>query len=283
MNRSTALPALLAAVLFAGVSCTKESDSTINDAAKDGASAIQNAANGAKDTIEKKTGELADAAKKTAEDLKATATDALPKPPTAPGTTEVIVPENPEISAALLDPSKATAEAPATYRAKFDTSKGTFVLECHRDWSPRGADRFYNLVKCGFYNDVRFFRVIRGFMVQFGINGDPAVSRVWKAATIKDDPVKKSNQRAFITFAKSGMPNSRTSQVFINFGDNGRLDADGFAPFGQVVEGMDVVDSLYAGYGGTPSSAQQVIQSRGNAFLDEKFPELDYVKTAVIE
>ena len=148
----------------------------------------------------------------------------------------------------LSDPASLNEQAPAVYKAKFDTSKGRFVVEVHRDWAPNGADRFYNLVKNGFYNDARFFRVIDGFMVQFGINGDPKISAVWRDANIKDDPVKQSNTRGMITFATAG-PNTRTTQVFINFGDNAALDGQGFSPFGKVVSGMEVVDSLYAGYG----------------------------------
>src|ERR1700719_4133826 len=145
----------------------------------------------------------------------------------------------------LANPAALNEQAPATYKVQFDTSKGPFVVEVHRDWSPNGADRFYNLVKNGFYDDVRFFRVISGFMVQFGINGDPKISAPWRSAQIKDDPVKQSNKRGFITFATSG-PNSRTTQVFINFGDNGRLDGMGFSSFGQVTTGMNVVDALYS-------------------------------------
>ena len=176
-------------------------------------------------------------------------------------------------------------KAPATYKVKFDTSKGAFVVEVHRDWAPNGADRFYNLVKNGFFNDARFFRVIDGFMVQFGINGDPKISAVWKDANIKDDPVKQSNARGMITFATAG-PNTRTTQVFVNFGDNASLDGQGFSPFGKVIFGMDVVDSLFAGYGeGAPNGHgpnQGIVQSMGNAYLEKAFPKLDYIKTATI-
>src|SRR5438477_3879402 len=148
----------------------------------------------------------------------------------------------------LGNPAALTENAPAVFQARFDTSKGPVVIEVHRDWAPNGADRFYNLVKNGFYDNVRFFRVISGFMVQFGVPGDPKISPAWRVATIKDDAVKQSNRRGFITFATSG-PNARTTQVFINFGDNARLDRLGFAPFGEVVAGMDVVEKLFAGYG----------------------------------
>jgi peptidyl-prolyl cis-trans isomerase A (cyclophilin A) len=185
----------------------------------------------------------------------------------------------------LSNPASLTEKAPATYKVKFDTSKGSFVVEVHRDWAPNGADRFYNLVKNGFYNDARFFRVISGFMVQFGINGNPQISKVWRDANIKDDPVKASNKRGMITFATAG-PDTRTTQVFINFGDNAGLDDQGFAPFGQVISGMDAVDALYAEYGeGAPQGHgpnQGVVQSMGNAYLAKAFPKLDYIKTATI-
>jgi peptidyl-prolyl cis-trans isomerase A (cyclophilin A) len=155
----------------------------------------------------------------------------------------------------------------------------------HRDWAPNGADRFYNLVKNGFYDNTRFFRVIEGFMAQFGVNGDPKVSAVWRESRIKDDPVKVSNKRTFVTFATAG-PNTRTTQIFISYGDNSNLDSQGFSPFGQVVSGMKVVDSLYSGYGeGAPGGRgpnQTRVQSEGNAYLASSFPNLDYVKKATI-
>lgn len=186
----------------------------------------------------------------------------------------------------LSNPASLNEKAPATYKVKFDTSKGAFVVEVHRDWAPNGADRFYNLVKNGFYNDARFFRVISGFMVQFGINGNPQLSKAWRDANIKDDPVKASNKRGMITFATAG-PDTRTTQVFINFGNNAGLDDQGFAPFGQVISGMEVVDSLYAEYGeGAPRGDgpdQGLVQSQGNAYLKKDFPKLDYIKSATIE
>jgi peptidyl-prolyl cis-trans isomerase A (cyclophilin A) len=185
----------------------------------------------------------------------------------------------------LANPAALNEQAPAVYKAQFDTSKGSFVVEVHRDWAPNGADRFYNLVKNGFYDNARFFRVITGFMVQFGINGDPKVSSVWREARIKDDPVKQSNGRGFITFATAG-PDTRTTQVFINFSDNAALDRQGFAPFGKVVSGMNVVDTLYSDYGeGGPSGrgpAQDRIQREGNAYLAGSFANLDYIKKATI-
>ena len=186
----------------------------------------------------------------------------------------------------LANPAALNEPAPATYNVQFDTSKGAFVVEVHRDWAPNGADRFYNLVKNGFFDSARFFRVISGFMVQFGINGDPKLSAVWREARIKDDPVKKSNARGAITFATAG-PDTRTTQVFINYTDNSRLDGQGFAPFGTVTSGMDVVDKLYNGYGeGAPSGqgpAQDRIQREGNAYLTSQFSKLDYIKKATIQ
>jgi peptidyl-prolyl cis-trans isomerase A (cyclophilin A) len=191
----------------------------------------------------------------------------------------------PVCAQSLANPAALTAQAPATYKVKFDTSKGAFVVEVHRDWAPLGADRFYNLVKNGFFTNARFFRVVSGFMVQFGINADPKVSAVWRDANINDDRVKQSNTRGMITFATRG-PNTRTTQLFINYADNARLDSQGFAPFGQVVSGMNVVDALYSGYGeGAPRGAgpeQGRIQSEGNGYLIKEFPKLDYIKTATI-
>jgi peptidyl-prolyl cis-trans isomerase A (cyclophilin A) len=188
---------------------------------------------------------------------------------------------------ALKDPKALTEQAPAVYKVKFDTSAGAFVIEVHRDWAPFGADRFYNLVKNGYYNECRFFRVVQGFMVQFGINGDPALNRVWSGARIGVDPVKQSNKRGYITYAMGGSPDTRTTQVFINFADNAGLDRQGFASFGQVVSGMEIVDKLYAVYGeGAPNGKgpeQGRIQAEGNTYLKASFPKLDYVRTATIE
>ena len=185
----------------------------------------------------------------------------------------------------LGNPSALKEQAPATYKANLDTSKGPVVIEVRREWAPNGADRFYNLVKNGFYDDARFFRVISGFMVQFGINADPKISAQWRVANIPDDPVKQSNKRGYITFATAG-PNTRTTQVFINFGDNAALDRQGFAPFGQVTTGMNVVDMLYSGYGeGAPNGRgpnQGRVQNEGNAYLTKDFPSLDFVKKATI-
>jgi cyclophilin family peptidyl-prolyl cis-trans isomerase len=180
----------------------------------------------------------------------------------------------------LTRPASLKEKAPPVYKVRFDTSAGVFVIEVHTDWAPIGADRFYNLVKNGYYDDCRFFRVVPNFMVQFGINGDPAVQRNWVQATIQDEPVKQGNQRGFITFAKSGLPNSRTSQVFINFKDNSGLNGQGFASFGKVASGMDVVDKIYSGYGEQPDQGR--IQAEGNAYLTKSFPKLDYIKKATI-
>jgi peptidyl-prolyl cis-trans isomerase A (cyclophilin A) len=182
--------------------------------------------------------------------------------------------------AKLKTPAQLTETAPATYKAAFDTTAGKFVVEVRRAWAPRGADRFYNLVKNGFFDDTRFFRVVPSFMVQFGISGDPAIASAWQNANINDDPVKESNKRGYITFATRG-PNTRTTQVFINFKDNAGLDRQGFAPFGEVVSGMDVVDKINAAYGEQPNQAS--IQTQGNAYLRAKFPKLDYVKKASVE
>lgn len=183
----------------------------------------------------------------------------------------------------LKDPSKATTKAPDVFDVKFATTKGDFTVEVHRDWAPLGADRFYNLVKAGFFTDVAFFRVISGFMAQFGINGDPAVAAAWRPARIQDDPVRESNERGYVSYAMAG-PNTRTTQLFINFGNNSQLDGMGFSPFGKVVDGMSVVDSLYSGYGeGAPSGngpEQGRIQMQGNAYLKADFPKLDYIKSA---
>ncbi len=186
----------------------------------------------------------------------------------------------------LSDPKKLAEKAPETFKAKFETSKGNVVIEVTRAWSPNGADRFYNLVKNGYYDDCRFFRVISGFMAQFGISGDPAVAVAWQDATIGDDPVKQSNTRGMVTFAMRG-PNTRTTQLFINYQDrNKMLDGQGFSPFGKVVEGMDVVDAFNSEYGeGAPSGRgpdQGRVQKEGNAYLNKEFPKLDFIKKATI-
>lgn len=188
-------------------------------------------------------------------------------------------------SEALMDPDKLNATAPDQYDVSFETSKGVFVISVNRSWAPFGADRFYNLVQNGFYDDVRFFRIVPNFVVQFGMSGDPKLSKIWQEARIKDDPVTESNKAGTITFATSG-PNSRTTQVFINLRDNTRLDDMGFSAFGAVTEGMDVLTKLYSGYGdGAPSGRgpnQSQIAMEGNAYLDAGFPELDKIVKATI-
>lgn len=171
----------------------------------------------------------------------------------------------------------AQEQAPESYKVQVETSKGNFTIEVTRKWSPTGADRFYELVQKEFYKDCRFFRVVPNFMVQWGINGNPQVQEKWREATIKDDPVVASNQRGFITYAKSGLPNSRTTQLFINFKDNSFLDSQGFSPFGRVIEGMEVVDAINAKNGERPN--QGAIQARGNEYLNSEFPDLDYIKS----
>lgn len=182
-------------------------------------------------------------------------------------------------------PPATPQQAPAVYRARFETSKGPFTIEVHRAWAPHGADRFHQLVGSGFFDNVRFFRVLDGFMAQFGAHGDPAVNSAWEKLTIPDDSVTQSNKRGFVSFAMAG-PESRTTQVFINLVDNVNLDGMGFAPFGQVVEGMAAVDSLYKGYGeGAPSGFgpdQMRLLAEGNAYLERFFPKLDFVRTARI-
>ncbi len=183
----------------------------------------------------------------------------------------------------LATPAKLTAQAPERFRARFDTTKGTIVIEVRREWSPHGADRFYNLVKNGYFDGVKFFRVVPGFVVQWGIHGDPSIATKWLKAMIPDDPVKQSNKRGFVTYAKSGAPDSRSVQLFINLVDNGRLDGMGFAPFGDVTEGMDVVDKLYGGYAEGLTKLQGRIAQEGNDFLEKNYPELDGIKKASIE
>jgi peptidyl-prolyl cis-trans isomerase A (cyclophilin A) len=181
--------------------------------------------------------------------------------------------------AKLKNPAALKEVAPAEFRASFDTSAGTFVVLVHRSWAPKGADRFYNLVKYGFFDNARFFRVLPNFMVQFGINGDPAIQGPWREANITDDPVSQSNRRGTITFATRG-PDSRTTQVFINFRNNTNLDGQGFAPFGEIESGMEAVDKINAEYRENPEQGR--IQAEGNAYLTKAFPRLDYVRKATI-
>jgi peptidyl-prolyl cis-trans isomerase A (cyclophilin A) len=179
------------------------------------------------------------------------------------------------------------ARAPDTYKVRFATTKGDFVVTVERKWAPVGADRFYTLVKSGYYDGARFFRVLPGFVVQFGIAGDPALTAKWRNANLPDDPVTQSNRRGTVSFATGG-PNTRTTQVFINLSDsNARLDANGFSPFGAVSQGMEIVDQFCSDYGeGAPRGsgpAQDRVEAEGNAYLEREFPKLDYIKKAAIE
>eukprot|EP01097_Dermamoeba_algensis_P000560 TRINITY_DN1193_c0_g5_i1.p1 TRINITY_DN1193_c0_g5~~TRINITY_DN1193_c0_g5_i1.p1 ORF type:complete len:225 (-),score=63.31 TRINITY_DN1193_c0_g5_i1:90-764(-) len=182
-------------------------------------------------------------------------------------------------SAAAVSSSEKEFKDDADFKVVFETSAGNFVLLVKPSWAPLGVARFRELLDIQFYDQARFFRVVPGFVVQFGISGDPKVSAIWKDKTIKDDPVKASNTRATISYATAGK-DTRTTQLFINYGDNSRLDGMGFAPFGTVIEGMDVVDKIYAGYGEQPD--QGAIQSLGNAYLMKNFPKLDYIKKVSI-
>ncbi|MCW3099286.1 MAG: cyclophilin type peptidyl-prolyl cis-trans isomerase [Chthonomonadaceae bacterium] len=184
--------------------------------------------------------------------------------------------------AALKNPAALKDKAPAKYKAQFETTKGTFVVDVTREWSPNGADRFYNLVKYGFFDGVKFFRVVPSFVVQFGIHGDPAIATKWLESNIPDDKVVEGNKRGFLTFAKSGAPNSRSTQLFINLADNDRLDAMGFSAFGKVSKGMDVVDKLYGGYGEQITQLQGQIAAEGNKYLETNWPKLDSIKKATI-
>jgi peptidyl-prolyl cis-trans isomerase A (cyclophilin A) len=187
----------------------------------------------------------------------------------------------------LMNPAQLNEKAPETFQVKFDTTKGEFIVDVTRAWAPIGADRFFNLVKNGFFDDSGLFRVVKNFMVQFGMSGDPKVSRALMRSNIMDDPVKQSSKRGYITYAMGG-PNTRTTQVFISYIDNSRLDSMGFAPFGKVTKGMDVVDSIYSGYGDMPSQGgagpdPTQIANQGNAYLRKDFPKLDFIKSATIE
>ena len=191
-------------------------------------------------------------------------------------------------SSALTNPDKAAIAAPApdSFRVAVETTKGNFTILARRDWAPQGVDRFYHLVRLGFFDDVRFFRVLPGFMAQFGLHGDPRVSAAWESLQLQDDPVKERNKRGAVTFAKTSQPNSRSTQLFINTVDNLNLDQDGFAPIGEVIDGMSVVDSLYADYGEGPPYGpgpdQGRMASEGNTYLAQSFPKLDYIRRARI-
>ena len=186
---------------------------------------------------------------------------------------------------ALLQPATLRAKAPAEYAVKFETTAGDFTIKVTRAWAPNGADRFYNLVLHHFYDGAAFFRVLPGFMAQFGLSAYPEVSKVWETATIKDDPIVQSNHRGFVSFATAG-PNTRTTQAFINYGNNEALDKSGFSAFAVVTDGMEVVDKLYNGYGeGAPDGhgpEQGLIGSRGHVYLEKSFPKLDIIRSATL-
>ncbi len=210
---------------------------------------------------------------------------AAPDPETPPAPDPAPAPVSVAGTVPLLDPDHADVnrQAPDQFRVAFATTKGEFLVEVHRQWAPLGADRFYNLVQAGYYNGNRFFRVLDGFVAQFGMHGDPAINEAWDMASIPDDPTGEMNTRGRLTFAHGG-PATRTTQLFINLGDNLGLDNRGFPPFGEVIEGMSVVNSLYSGYGeGAPDGrgpSQGRIGAEGNAYLEREFPMLDYVESA---
>jgi peptidyl-prolyl cis-trans isomerase A (cyclophilin A) len=183
------------------------------------------------------------------------------------------------------DAPQMKTKAPDRFKVRFITSQGNFTIAVERSWAPLGADRFYHLVCGRFFEEARFFRVLSGFMCQFGIPADPAESALWKDATIADDPVIESNTRGTVSYATSG-PATRTTQLFINYANNRRLDRSGFAPFGKVTEGMDIVDKFYDGYGeGAPNGSgpsQKRLERLGNPYLQADFPKLDYIKKAEI-
>ena len=183
---------------------------------------------------------------------------------------------------ALRDPSLLADTAPDVFRARFETSKGRFEIEVHRDWAPLGADRFFNLVKNGFYDGNRFFRVRPGFVAQWGLHGDPFIQRAWRDANLKDEPVKQGNLRGFVSFTNENSPQSRYTQVFINLRDNPELDKENFPAFGQVVSGMENVDKLYGGYAGPKEPDGRRIIREGNEYLQKEYPRLDFIKTATI-
>jgi peptidyl-prolyl cis-trans isomerase A (cyclophilin A) len=212
-----------------------------------------------------------------------------PKPAAKPPATTAPKPAAPAAAAPkapnrLLNPAALTAKAPDMFKVKFDTTKGPVVILLHRDWAPKGVDRFYNMTRNGFFTGARFFRVIPNFMAQFGINGEPAVNDAWEKARLTDDPPNgKSNVRGILTYGTTGQPNSRGTQLFINYKDNSYLDRQGFVPIGEVVEGMEVADMLYADYGAAPQNEQGTLVSQGNKYMQSKYPKLDYIKTATVE
>jgi peptidyl-prolyl cis-trans isomerase A (cyclophilin A) len=171
-------------------------------------------------------------------------------------------------------------KAPDVFEVEFKTSRGTFVVKVHRAWAPVGADRFYNMVNNHYFDGCRFFRMVRGFVAQFGMNGDPVINKAWSESTLKDEPVLRSNKRGYLTFAKTRLPDSRSNQFFINYANNGRLDGMGFSPFAEIIKGMDVVDNMFMGYEQRPN--QDKISAQGNEYLKREFPSLDYVKSTKV-
>jgi peptidyl-prolyl cis-trans isomerase A (cyclophilin A) len=192
---------------------------------------------------------------------------------------------DPRLSDPLLRPARYAETAPDDFRVRLETSAGDVVIRVHREWAPLGADRFYNLVRGGFYDDTRIYRVVPGFMAQFGLNGNPYVNQVWKSEYLVDDPVTQTNARGRVAFAKGGR-HTRTTEVFISFKDNSALDDDGFAPFGEVIEGMEAVDAFYAEYGDGPPRGdgpyQAMAAARGNEYLDADFPDLTHIISATV-
>ena len=178
------------------------------------------------------------------------------------------------------DSPEMKKQAPAAFMARFDTNKGAFIIAVERKLSPHGADRFYNLVRNGYFDGNKFFRVLPGFIVQWGMNGDPAINKIWSESRILDDPVQISNKKGTITFAKPGSPNARSTHLFINYADNNNLDGQGFAPFGHVSEGMEVVEAINSEYKQAPK--QGMIFEGGNAYLNEHYPNLDTILSAKI-
>jgi peptidyl-prolyl cis-trans isomerase A (cyclophilin A) len=202
--------------------------------------------------------------------------------PRAAGKTDAKPTSSAADARALLSPKKLSEKAPDAYKVKFDTTRGSFTVSVTRAWSPLGADRFYNLVKHHFYDNAAFFRVVPGFVAQFGISPTPAVSAAWKHTEIKDDPVTQTNKRGSLTFATAG-PNTRTTQVFINLQDNARLDGMGFSPFGTVDgNGMNVVEMMYEGYGDNAGPSQDQLEKQGDSYLKKGWPKLDYIKSATL-
>jgi len=192
-------------------------------------------------------------------------------------------PQDSVANPALLDPTKATEQAPENFKVKVETTKGDFVISVVREASPNGVDRFYNMVKIGYFSDIAIFRAVNGFMFQFGIHGDPAISNKWSEANIKDDPnIGVSNGPGTICFAKTGLPNSRSTQMFINLGNNSFLDDQGFTPFGKVTEGLDVVGKINTEYGENKGDVQGEFKQKGNPYILKKFPNIDLIKSITI-